>query len=126
MIVVALVVAGCSTSDDGDLEAFCAAASDTERFQTVFDDLDPTDVDAAIAAFEEARATENELRSSAPEAVRADVDVLIRFFDDLIDGLEAADPDSTGRPAVYDELRPRFDQVEAASDRIELYVSTNC
>ena len=95
-LAVALGLAGCS-HDDGDLAAFCAA-------------LD----------------TEEALRADAPDAVRADIDVLVRFFEDLVDGLEQVEPGSDERPAIYDEIRTRFDQVEAASTRIRTYVETNC
>ena len=119
-------LASCSGSASGDPKSFCQAATDTARFSTIFDNLDPTNVDAALTAFQSARQTELELRADAPAAVRADVDVLIDFFDDLIRGLEAANRTNVERPKIYDELRPRFDQVEAASNRIELYVKTNC
>jgi hypothetical protein len=120
-----LLVAGCS-DDDGDLEAFCAAATDTAGFDDLFEDLEPRDVEEATATFRAALETEEALRADAPDAVRPDIDVLVRFFDDLVEGLEQVEPGSDERPAVYDELRSRFDQVEAASTRITTYVETNC
>jgi hypothetical protein len=116
---------GCS-DDDGDLAAFCAAATDTTRFRTLFDDLEPGDVTGSLATFQAAHDAEERLRDDAPEAVRPDIDVLARFFADLVAGLEAADPASGERPEIYDQLRPRFDQVEAASGRIGRYVDANC
>ena len=121
-----MALGSCSGSASGDPGSFCRAATDTTRFSTIFDNLDPTNVDAALASFEAARDTERDLRADAPAAVRPDVDVLIDFFDDLIQGLDTADRTNVERPTIYDELRPRFDQVEAASNRIELYVKTNC
>jgi hypothetical protein len=113
--------------DDEDPQAsFCDAASDTESFEAIFADFDPADVPSAIEAFSEARDREIELRRDAPDAVRADIDLLVQFLDDLVEGLEDIDPESTSRPAVYDEISTQFDQVEAASARIETYVTANC
>lgn len=127
--VCALVVLGaaCRGDDGGDLAAFCSAVRDQERFEAVFDELDPTDVEAARAAFEQARAEQEALRELAPSAARGDIDVVIGFVDDLIAGLEpAAEVDEQGRPSVYQSLRPRFDEVEAAGDRLRVYVESNC
>lgn len=124
-----LLAAGCGDDGggSGDLVAFCEAAVDHERFETMFDDLDPADVDGARAAFVEAREAQAQLRAVAPEAARGDIDVVIAFVDDLIEGLElAASTDEQSRPSVYQSLRPRFDEVEAAGDRLDLYVDTNC
>lgn len=119
-------VAACS--DDGaDPEAFCARSLDASRFAETFSEgFDPADVDGALAAFREARGEEQALRDLAPEAIRSDIDVLIDYLDQLIEGLEAEDPDSNERPAVYDELRSRRDEVAAASGRIDQYVTANC
>ena len=116
---------GCGDDRSAD-EAFCDDASDTGRFEEIFADFDPDDVEAALSAYQEALETEIELRRDAPEAIRADIDVLVQFLDTLVEGLEAADPTSPSRPAIYDEIRTEFDKVEAASERIETYVSSNC
>ena len=126
LAVATLVACNDDRSAEGDPEAFCAAADDHHEYEAVFEDLDPNDITSATATFEVALQTERDLRADAPEAVRADVDILVRFFEDLLEGLEAEDPTSPDRPSVYDELRSRFDQVEAASDRIENYVAANC
>lgn len=127
LAVLALGGAGCEDGDDGDLEAFCAAAEDTERFEAVFDDLDPTNVEAAEATFRTARDAQESLRDLAPEAARSDIDVVIAFVDDLIAGLQpGGDVDENGRPSVYQSLRPRFEEVEAAGDRLRVYVESNC
>lgn len=127
LAVLALGSAGCEDGDDGDLEAFCAAAEDTERFEAVFDDLDPTNVEAAEATFRTARDAQESLRDLAPEAARSDIDVVIAFVDDLIAGLQpGGEVDENGRPSVYQSLRPRFDEVEAAGDRLRVYVESNC
>lgn len=123
----AVVAAGAACSDDpGDTEAFCAAAGDRASFEAMFDDFDPTDVDSAVSTIHEAQDAQADLAEAAPEAVQSDVDLLVRFLDDLAEGLEASRASADVRPSVFEELRPRFDQVEAASERIELYVSTNC
>jgi hypothetical protein len=125
--LVAALGAGCSDDDPGDLAAFCAAVADQDRFEAVFDELDPADVDGARTAFERARAEQAELRDLAPEAARGDVEVVISFVDDLIEGLEPrSSVDELGRPRVYQSLRPRFDEVEAAGDRLGVYVESNC
>lgn len=125
-MLVALAAA-CSDDEPGDLAAFCAAVADQERFEAVFDDLDPTDVDAARAAFEQARTEQRALRDLAPGAARSDIDVVVSFVDDLLAGLEpGGGVDDQGRPSVYQSLRPRFDEVEAAGDRLRVYVETNC
>lgn len=128
--VAALVLLGAACSDDddpGNLAAFCAAAEDQQRFEAMFDELDPTDVDEARAAFERARAEQRALRDLAPQAARNDIDVVIGFVDDLIAGLEPGGRiDEQGRPSVYQSLRPRFDEVESAGDRLRVYVETNC
>lgn len=117
----------CSDDEPGDLAAFCDAVADQERFEEVFDDLDPTDVRGARAAFEQARAEQRALRELAPEAARSDIDVVASFVDDLLAGLErGAGVDDLGRPSVYQSLRPRFDEVEAAGDRLRVYVESNC
>lgn len=123
-VAAGMLAAACS-DEPGDVEAFCAAATDTDRFEAVFDDLDPNDVDDAVTTFTAARDAQRELRTDAPGEVRADIDVSISFLDDLIDGLEGADP-ASDRPAIYAELRPRFDEVEAAGDRIERWIDANC
>jgi hypothetical protein len=127
-LLAVTLLAACNDDNaaEGDPEAFCAAADDHLEYEAVFEDLDPNDVTSATATFEVALQTERDLRADAPEAVRADIDILVRFFEDLLDGLEAEDPTSPDRPSVYDELRSRFDQVEAASDRIDNYVAANC
>jgi hypothetical protein len=126
-LVVTAGAAACSGGGgSGEPEAFCELADDRQRFDDVFADLDPADVDEALEAFHRAREVEDELQAAAPEAVQADVGVMIRFLDDLIAGLQSPEATAGGRPRVYEQLRPRFDQVEAASERIELYVSTNC
>ena len=126
--LVAVSLAACNGDEtaDGDPEAFCDAAADAQEYEKLFDGMDPNDVEEATATFEEALAAERQLRDDAPGAIRADVDILVRFFEDLLAGLETEDPNSPERPSVYEELRPRFDQVEAASTRIERYVDANC
>jgi hypothetical protein len=127
---LALVVLGAACSDDddpGNLAAFCAAAEDQQRFEAMFDELDPTNLDEARVAFERARAEQQALRDLAPQAARNDIDVVIGFVDDLIAGLEPGGRiDDQGRPSVYQSLRPRFDEVEAAGDRLRVYVESNC
>ncbi|WP_436792794.1 hypothetical protein [Actinospongicola halichondriae] len=118
-------MAACGGDDDPQM-AFCDAASDTDSFEAIFADFDPADTDAALEAFRTARDTEIDLRRDAPEAVRADIDLLVQFLDDLVEGLEDLDTSSTGRPAIYDEISTEFDQIEAASGRIETYVKANC
>lgn len=125
MAVAAASVLGACGGDDGDLGAFCRAATDDGSFATVFSDFEPTDVDA-VATFREARRTQEELRDVAPKAARADIEIVLSFVDDLVEGLEETDPEVDGRPPVYEELKPRFDEVEAASSRLEVYVSANC
>lgn len=126
-VALAVVNGGAACSDDqGDTEAFCAAASDRAAFESMFDEFDPSDVGSAITTLRQAQDAQAAITDAAPEAVQADVDILVRFLDDLAAGLESSQLSAGNRPAVFDELRPRFDQVEAASDRIELYVSTNC
>lgn len=126
--VLALAGTLAACSDDGaDPEAFCARSLDTSEFAAIFDEnFDPENVTEALAAFVEARDEEQALRDLAPEAVRSDIDVLIDYLDQLIEGLEAVDPDSTERPPVYDELRGRVDEVNAASGRIDQYVTATC
>lgn len=128
LVGLALVVAPLAACGDDadDQSAFCDAASDTESFEAIFADFDPTDTDSAIAAFRKARDTEIELRRDAPDAIRADIDLLVQFLDDLVEGLEAVDTTATERPAIYDEISTEFDQIEAASGRIETYVKANC
>jgi len=123
------VLLGACSEDgsEGDLAAFCDAAADQQRFETVFDTLDPTDVEGALATFRQARTTQASLRDLAPAAARADIDIVLGFVDDLIDGLEPAQREpAVERPDVYTSLRPRFDEVEAAGDRLRVYVETNC
>lgn len=124
-LAVAALTAACS-DNGGDVATFCTAATDTARFEDVFDELDPTDIDAAIATFEQARNAQIELRTDAPGEVRQDIDVQVNFLDELIEGLQAADPASDERPDVYADLRPRFDEVEAAGNRLERWVDANC
>ncbi len=122
-----VLLAACGDDDTGDVAAFCAAAADEQQFDAVFEGLDPTDVDDARTAFVEARDAQQALRDVAPEAARGDIDVVIAFVDDLIAGLEpGGEVDEHGRPSVYQSLRPRFDEVEAAADRLRVYVETNC
>lgn len=126
--VLALVATSCTDDDGaGDLAAFCDAAEDSQRFEAVFDDLDPTNVEAARETFRTARETQAALRDLAPEAARGDIEVVLAFVDDLIAGLQPGrDVDEHGRPSVYQSLRPRFDEVEAAGDRLRVYVESNC
>lgn len=127
MAALTAMLGACSSDEgSGDPEAFCAEATEAAQLEELFADLDPTDVDAALATFTEARETEAELRSLAPEAVRSDVDILVDFLDDLIEGLETEVVSDGERPSVYDDLQPRFDQIEAASATLERYVETNC
>jgi hypothetical protein len=125
---LALLVASCGGDDGtGDLAAFCDAARDQARFEDVFDDLDPTDTDAARATFARAREEHAALRDLAPPAARGDVEVLLAFVDDLIDGLGPdARMDEQGRPSIYQALRPRFDEVESAGNRLRVYVESSC
>ena len=125
-LVVALALTTACGDGDGDLESFCAAANETDAHRALFADLEPADVDAALATFREALAAEERLQEDAPDAIRSDIDVLVRFLEDVVEGLESLGPDAEDRPAVYDELRPRFDQVEAASARVATYVAANC
>jgi hypothetical protein len=129
LLAALLVLSGasCGGDDGGNVAAFCDTASDTRHFEAVFDDLDPTNAEAAVATFEEARDAQAALRDLAPEAARGDIDVVIAFVDDLIAGLGPdGDVDEHGRPSVYQSLRPRFDEVEAAGDRLRVYVESNC
>lgn len=127
LVALAALGTGCGDDGGGDLAAFCEAAQDTQRFETVFDDLDPTNVEAAEATFRKAREAQAALRDLAPEAARSDIDVVIVFVDDLITGLQPGGAvDDRGRPDVYQSLRPRFDEVEAAGDRLRVYVESNC
>lgn len=128
VLAITTLVGACGDDGGGgDLAAFCDAAADQQRFETVFDDLDPTDVEGALATFREAREAQQALRELAPAAARNDIDVVIAFVDDLIAGLQPGrDIDGQGRPSVYQSLRPRFDEVEAAGDRLRVYVDTNC
>jgi hypothetical protein len=128
LAAIAVIATACNDDgDDGDLAAFCEAADDTQRFEAVFDDLDPTNVEAAEATFRSARDAQEALRDLAPEAARGDIEVVIAFVDDLIAGLQpGGSVDEQGRPSVYQSLRPRFDEVEAAGDRLRVYVESNC
>lgn len=121
-----LALSACGGDDGGDVAAFCAAATDGDRFQAVFDDLDPTDVEGAILTFEDARRALVDLRTNAPSEVRQDIDLQVSFLDELTEGLQAADPTSDERPEVYRDLRPRFDEVEAAGVRLTRWVDANC
>lgn len=125
-LLCGLVALAACSGDDDPQATFCDAASDTDSFEAIFADFDPADTDAALEAFRTARDTEIDLRRDAPEAVRADIDLLVQFLDDLVEGLEDVDTTSTGRPAIYDEISTDFDQIEAASARIETYVKANC
>lgn len=134
VVALAGAAAGCNTDDAGDLEAFCEAV-DLETVRPAFA-LDPVevDVDAALAQFRAAAVSERRLRSLAPPEARDDLDVLIEFVDDLVAGLEAhqVSPPTTGdsgrvpAPVVFDELQPRFADVEAAGTRLSDYVTTHC
>lgn len=126
-VVAGTLALGACGDDGGGQESFCARSAEVSEFADTFGaGFDPLDVDAALEAFTEARDEEQALRDAAPEVIRADFDVLIDYLDQLIEGLEAVDPDSTERPPIYDELRSRSDEVAAASGRIEQYVRTNC
>ncbi len=125
-LIAGLVSAGCSDDDDGgNLEAFCGVVATTDPLPDGFVDLDPTDVPAAIAAFSEARDAERILAANAPIEIRPDVDVLVTYLDDLVVGLETADP-TAERPAVYDDLADRTTEVSAASERIAAFVAASC
>ncbi len=125
-LAAAVGLAACGGSGGGDVEAFCAAATDTDRFEAAFDQLDPMDVDGAIVTFEAARAELVELRTEAPSEVRQDIDLQVSFLDELTEGLVASDPTADERPEVYADLRPRFDEVEAAGSRLTRWVDANC
>lgn len=129
--VAAFTACGDSDEDRADPTAFCAAATDVDRLEDLFAELDLTDLDRSIVAFSEARDIERDLRRTAPDAVRSDLEILVTFFEDLVEGLETTDTSTDvggepGNPPIYEELRPRFAQIGAASDRVELYVTTNC
>lgn len=128
-VVVAVATTGCGllgSDSDGNRAAFCTSAEDIERFRETFADFDPLDVPDALSTFRQAREEEAALRELAPSAIRADLDTIIAYLDDLIEGLETVDPASNGRPPVYDEVRTRSAEIEAASARVEQYVKTNC
>lgn len=125
-LVAVSILAGCGDGDGSDLEAFCARAADTAAFETAFTDLDPTEADEAITIFVAAREAQRELRRDAPERVRRDLDVLIAFVDDLVTRLETLEPGSGDPRTVYQDLGPRFDAVESASDRLTLFTQVNC
>lgn len=122
----ALASAGCRGGAEGDLAAFCDLATDQAQLGNVFEDLHPDDVEPALETFRSVRETQDRLRDLAPEAARADVEIVLSFVDSVVEGLEASDPASPDPPDVYAELRPRFDEVEAASRRLTTYVDSNC
>lgn len=122
--LTALSLTGVSACSDE--ASFCDLATDPATVGDTLSGLNPDDVPGTLAAVREARDVEATLRSRAPGSIRADIDLLVAYLDDLIDGLEAADPTSDERPAIYDQLRPRSEAVSAASARIESYVVANC
>ncbi len=128
-LVVVLVLSACGGDEDGDVGAFCDLVDDASAEQ-VFEAVDPDDLEGTLAAVRSALALEDRLAEVAPPAARADVEVLRAYLGDLADGLAEAAADPTRppdeRPAVYDRLRSRVDEVEAAGDRLDLFVSTSC
>lgn len=128
---LAIVGAGAmlvACSDDGggdDLAAFCATSADTGALAQRFATLDPRDVPTALATFTDALDAERRLADLAPEAIAADVEVLVEFLEDLVAGLDATDPEAP-TPAIYEDLAPRSEAVTAASGRIEGFVEANC
>lgn len=125
LVITSFGVGACGDNGD-DRSAFCRRATDTDSFATTFAGFDPDDVEAARETLTEARDVEIRLRRDAPEAIRADLDLLVQFFDDLVEGLENVDPDAEERPVIYDEVATRIDEIESASERIETYVEANC
>ncbi len=126
LLVTSGALTACGNDDQGDLTAFCSLVTDRSQITDTFSGLDPDNVDAALETFRSARETQARLRDLAPGAARADIDTVLSFVDDVIAGLEQADPESSEPPAVYTDLKPRFDEVEAASQRLNRYVDSNC
>ena len=119
-LTAATTVSACS--DDAD---FCSLATDQQVADTLTE-FNPDDIPGTLITLRDARDQEATLRDAAPDAIRADIDLLVSYLDDLIDGLEDVDPNSEDRPQIFDELRPRNESINAASARIETYVIANC
>jgi hypothetical protein len=108
------------TAEGGDLEAFCADATDAENAADLPDNADA----AAVAEQMNVQAQRlSELASSAPADVKGDIELLAKAAADMSAGL-AADPTLENFDAVVESFAT--EEVNTASTNVEAFLSENC
>jgi ABC-type amino acid transport substrate-binding protein len=114
---------GDDSSSGGSVEGWCALEGKFD--ENPFEAVDPTDVDGFRTAIEEFQGSFGELRSSAPEEIKGDVDTVLTAFDGLVDALEEADYDFLKvDPAALESLGG--EEINAASERVSEFTDANC
>ena len=94
----AFVLAACSSSGGGSVEAFCAAI---EEFATTLEEDDPFEADPADvdATLDQAESDVRAAADAAPDAISADMDIVADAFGELVDVFRSledlSDPSAT-------------------------------
>jgi hypothetical protein len=113
-------VAKDDTAPGGDLEAFCADATDAENAANIPDNADA----AAVAEQMNVQAQRlSELASTAPADVKGDVELLAKAAADMAAAL-AEDPTLENFDAVVESFAT--EEVNTASTNVEAFLSENC
>lgn len=138
-LALALGLAGCGddgdeTSDGGD---FCALAENFSEFDDSAEEIftgGGADADELKKAWTEITANFDDFREAAPGEIKDDVATVTDVVDDFTAILEEADYSITTLitqaatdPSIQERLEAfDGDDIEAASDRVEKYVSDEC
>ncbi|MEM9609283.1 MAG: hypothetical protein AAGA99_17800 [Actinomycetota bacterium] len=123
LAAIALLLAACGGgSSSGSAEEFCQQAEALEN-QTLTGDIDVSD---DPEAFEEALGIFDDLADAAPSEISADMDLFQEVLSSFAAVAGADEDDPAAAFAVLGTLFERADEIEAASSRIETFLSEEC
>lgn len=126
MVAGAVWAVGCSGGSESGHGPFCNLARDGDLVDDVASRIDPVDVERTRAAFDDMASHQRELLEVAPEELRADLERVVAFTEEVVAGLSAVSPLDRGRPAVFDRLQPEYPAVAEASTRLAAWVDAEC
>ncbi len=120
------LVAGCS-EDEGSAEELCATLREQPALESLFAELDPTDVEQALDLFRQGRDSLEELRDVAPSEVRDELTIELDYLEALVEAMEPmVGRDDADIVAALQEVNEEHPDVQAAAQTLEEYEAETC
>jgi hypothetical protein len=124
-VVGALGLGLVACGGDDEADAFCDRATEVEEAGTALQGLNPQDVEGAKSALADANAKVQEAAAAAPDEIRADVDRVASFIDDLSNQLQDVQQPQDFLQ-IAEDLQANVQELQEASDNVDAYIQDNC